>query len=164
MENKKTFAVKNKKIALSLSQQGFELLNVTKNKYDGSPCFIFEDTDKFRAAFELKLKKDEVDLTKKEKKYVLELLKCRQCEFKSLDLDTKVIDGIIDKLDTLQILDCCVSDNKPSGEIKLAAKSDNKAYQFLKDHNLDIDPMSMLNLKLPNIEMPNIKIPSDFRK
>lgn len=81
MGNKKTFAVKNKKIALSLSQQGFELLNVTKNKYDGSPCFIFEDTEDFRKAFNQivdGLPNKSVTLTNDEKKYLISLLTLHQ--------------------------------------------------------------------------------------
>lgn len=38
-------------------------------------------------------------LTKMERNYLAELLKCRQCEFRSLGVKTDTVDGLINKLD-----------------------------------------------------------------
>lgn len=98
-----TFAVKNKRIAIQLINQGFPVLNVKKSKDDETKVVhIFEDTEEFRKAFNKivdALPSKGVPLSKFEKKLLIELLTVKQLEYKAMGVKTGIIDGIIAKLD-----------------------------------------------------------------
>lgn len=138
MNKTKTRAVKNKNVAIKLVNAGHELLNITKSYDDGKPCYIFEDTDKFRVEFDeiikslpesktgSKLDNSNCGLTWAERKYLIKLLNGRKSEYQSMGVNVDVIDCIIDKLkykiDELAASE--VADNPNNGRITYIDKGD----------------------------------------
>lgn len=100
MDNYKTFAVKNKEIAMALCKD-FELLNITPNRGDKSKSvYIFYDTEKFRKAFGSLMEnhRNESELDLLEKKYLIEIMEYRKLGYISLGFKTEFIDEILRKL------------------------------------------------------------------
>lgn len=109
----KTRAVKSKAVAMKLINQGFELLNITCNRDNGKPCYIFEDTEGFGIEFDKAIKelnrqknnKKVLDFTDEERKFIIKLLE----GYKQENIDdesnwTDLIDGILRKVNGDRVL------------------------------------------------------------
>jgi len=114
----KTRAVKNKEICMKLINSGFELLNITKSRDNAQlTVYIFEDSSKFKVAFDEILKslpkhKNENALLDFEKKYVVDMLEIKKNEYSKIGVKTDTINNIILKLSDEKSVDKKSSDSK----------------------------------------------------